>query len=68
MEASIGLLEVRILLFRLLKVSYLSSDFDLVCGSLHRWIMACKSDSLAVNVVVPFIINNANERRFLLGR
>ena len=39
MAASIGLLEVRILIFRLLLLSYFTSDFDQVCGRLYGLIL-----------------------------
>ena len=54
MAASIGLIEVRILIFGLLYLSYFISNFDQVCGILHDLIRACISDSLAYNVAVPF--------------
>ena len=54
MAASIGLKEVRILIFGLVAHSYFISDFDRVCDRLHDLIRACISDSLAFNIAVPF--------------
>ena len=51
MAASIDLIEVRILWFGLLKVSYLFSDFNQVCGNKHVLIRTCISDSHNFNVV-----------------
>ena len=39
-----------------LYLSYLSFNFDWVCGILHDLIRACISDALTVNVAVPFNI------------
>ena len=50
MAASLGLIEVRILIFGF----YLSSDFDWVRGRLDGLLMALISDSLVFNVAVPF--------------
>ena len=54
MAASIGLINIRILIFQLLYYSYFLSDFDWVCGRLHGLIWACMSDSLAFNVAISF--------------
>ena len=54
MAAAIDLIEVRILIFGLLYLSYFMSDFDLVYSRLHGFIRACISDPLAFNVAVPF--------------
>ena len=54
MAASIGLIDVRILIFKLLLHSYFISDFDQVCGRLHGLIRVCMSDSHAYEVAVPF--------------
>ena len=54
MAASIGFMDVRILIFELLSLSYFISDFDQVCGRLHGLIMACISDTHAFKVAVPF--------------
>ena len=35
-------------------LSYFSLDFDWVCGTLHDLVRTCISDSLAVNVAVPY--------------
>ena len=45
MAASFGLIELRILIYRLLKLSYFLSNFDWVCGRLHDILRACISDS-----------------------
>ena len=54
MVASIGLVVVRILIFKPLLLSYFISDSDQVCGRLHGLIRACKSGSHADMVAVPF--------------
>ena len=54
MAASIGLIDVRILIFKLLKLSYFISNFDQVCGGLHGLLRTCMSDSHAYEVAVPF--------------
>ena len=54
MAASNGLIDVRILILKLLYLSYLMSDFDRGCGKLCGLIRACLSDSHAYKVVVPF--------------
>ena len=54
MAASIGLINVRILIFKLLFLSNFISDFDQVCSRLHGLIRACMSDSHAYKVTVPF--------------
>ena len=57
MAASIGLFNVRILIFKLLYLSYFIPDFDLACGRLHSLIRACMSDSHAYKVAVPLKLN-----------
>ena len=37
-----------------ISVTFLSFDFDRVCGRLHGFIRACITDALAFNVAVPF--------------
>ena len=54
MAADIGLLEVRILIFRLLYLTYFMSDFDGVCGRINGLIRTCVSKSSAFKVAVPF--------------
>ena len=54
MVASMGLIDVRILIFKLLKLSYYISDFDQVCGRLHGLIRDFMSDSHAYEVALPF--------------
>ena len=55
MTASIGLIEVGISIFKLLKyLSYVKSDFDRGCGRLHGLMRASMQGSLAVNVAVRF--------------
>ena len=54
MAASIGLLEVRNLIFRLLELSYFTSDFDRVYSRLHSLLRACISNTLVFYVAVPF--------------
>ena len=54
MAASIGLIDVRILISDLLYFSYFISDFDWVCGRLHGLIRACMLDSHAYKIAVPF--------------
>ena len=54
MTASIGLIDVRILIFKLLYLSYFIYDFDQVYGRLHGLIRGCMSDSHAYKVAVPF--------------
>ena len=54
MAASIGSIDVRISIFKLLKLSYFISDIDQVCGRLLGLIRACMSDSHAYKVAVPF--------------
>ena len=51
MAASIGLISVRILIF---KLSYFICDFNQVYGRLHGLIRACMSDSHAYKVAVCF--------------
>ena len=46
MVASFGLIQVRLLTFELLHLSYFISDFDPVCCRLHGIIRAYLSDSL----------------------
>ena len=47
--------DVRILIFKLILLSYLISDFDRVCGRLDGLIRACMSDSHAYKAAVPFV-------------
>ena len=47
MAASTGLLEVRILIFRLLELSYFKPDLDQVCGRLHGLIWASTRENLS---------------------
>ena len=54
MAASIGLLDFRIMIFRLLRLSDSTSHFDRVCGGLHLFMRACTTDALAFNVAVSF--------------
>ena len=54
MAASIGLIDVRSLIFKLLYLSYFISDFDRVCGGLHGLIRACMSVSYAYKVAFLF--------------
>ena len=54
MAASIGLSEVRFLVFELLYLSYFASDFDQVCDRLHGFISAFVSDSLSFDVAFRF--------------
>ena len=54
MASSVVFIEVRTLIFGLLHLSCLLSDFYQVCGTLHVIIGACISDSLVINVTVPF--------------
>ena len=54
MAASIGLLEVRNLIFRLLELSYFTSDFNRVYSRLHSLLRACISNALVFYVAVPF--------------
>ena len=59
MAASIGLIEVRILIFKLQYLSYLLSDFGHVCDRLYDLIGACISASHAFILffVSPWCIN-----------
>ena len=58
MAASIGVIDVRILIFELVLLSYFISDFDrFFFGRLHDLIRACMSDSHAVKVAVSFKLN-----------
>ena len=54
MAFSVIFIEVRTLIFGLLYLSCLLSDFYQVCGTLHGIIGARISDSLVINVIVPF--------------
>ena len=54
MVALVGLIDVRIMIYKLLYLSYFISDFDQVCGILHELIRACLSGSHAYKVAVPF--------------
>ena len=63
MVASIGLLQVRIRIFGLLKHSYFMSDLYQFCGRMHGLLRSCISDSHALNVVVPF---NKGQLQYLL--
>ena len=54
MAVSIGLSEVRILVFELLHLSYFAFDFDQVCDRLHGFIRAFVSKSLAFDVAFRF--------------
>ena len=56
MAASTGLKEVRILILRLLYLSYFISDFDQVCGRLHGLIRACISVALASTLPSPLTV------------
>ena len=49
-----GLIDVRISIFKLLKLSYFISDFDQVCGRLYGLTRACMSESHVYKVAVPF--------------
>ena len=49
-----GLINVRILIFKLLLFSYFMSNFDRVWGRLHGLIRAYMSDSHLYKVAVPF--------------
>ena len=53
MASSMGLIDVRISIFKLLKLSYFISDFDRVCGRLYGLTRACISDSHAYKFAVP---------------
>ena len=54
MATSIDLLEVRILIIRLIELSYFTFAFDRVCGRLEYLLRACISRTLVFNVAVPF--------------
>ena len=53
MVASIGLLENRILIFGLLKLSYFTSDFDRVCDRLHGLIRVFISELMLSMLLSP---------------
>ena len=49
-----SLVEVRILIFGLLYLSYVTSNFIRICDGFNGLLRACSLDSLAFNVDVPF--------------
>ena len=60
MVASIGVIEVRILMFESIYFSYCISDFDRVCDRLHSLIRACMADALGFNIAIPFKLRPVN--------
>ena len=52
-----GSVDVKIFIFKFLKLFHFISDFDRVCGRLYGFVGACMSDPHAYKVAVPFKSN-----------
>ena len=63
MVASVGFIDVRIMICKLLYLSYFISDFDQVCGILHELIRACMSGSNAYKFAFPFKLLSFEKRQ-----